>query len=203
MVKNKWVSAAIFGTLLITSFAYGSASPWWFNFGLGAGFFGFHDKPADADLHDLGPAAEMSFNYIMRERQLLTIRGSGVIGLGSGEAAAIACAFMSPLTTTCNSSAASVSDAGVLYGYIYKRLHGYFSFSAGLSVVRANPPFIAVSGETLNDSPRYTVGVPFELQAFWTPTRYFGLGLIGFANANFNYPSVGGLIALQAGRLNF
>jgi hypothetical protein len=189
-------------TCFIVQTTFAEGARWWLNAGVGVGYFNFDDKPNFKNLNDDGPAAEFSFNYMVSDHQLLTVRSAGIVGVHSAWASSLNCAFISPLTTACDSSAASVADVGILYGYIYKRPLGYVSASAGLSVVRADPPYITVMGESIDHPPQYTAGIPFDLQLFWTPSRYFGLGLIGFADANLHYSNVGALLAIQLGRLS-
>lgn len=187
----------------ITQAAVADDSRWWLNAGVGVGSFVFHNKDYYKNMHESGPAAEFSFNYMVKNNQLFTVRGTGVVGTSSAFGTALGCAFMSPLTSTCDSAGATVADVGFLYGYIYKRPRGYLSASAGLALVAAIPPTITVVGvgENTDRSTRYRVGLPVDIQAFWTPSRYFGLGLIGFADVNARYSNVGALVAIQLGRL--
>jgi hypothetical protein len=79
-------------------------------------------------------------------------------------------------------------DIGVLYGRSYKTQRAMISASAGIAYV--GPP-----------SDFGTVGIPLESQIFWTPTRYFGIGVYGFGNLNTKEPFGGALLGLQFGRL--
>lgn len=79
-------------------------------------------------------------------------------------------------------------DVGMLYGRSYKTQHAMISGSAGLGYV--GPP--AEFG---------TVGIPLESQIFWTPTRYFGIGVYAFGNLNTKESYGGALLGLQFGRL--
>lgn len=46
----------------------------------------------------------------------------------------------------------------------------------------------------------FTVGLPFELQAFWRPARFFGIGGYGFANVNSLKTILGAGLGVQCGR---
>jgi hypothetical protein len=78
-------------------------------------------------------------------------------------------------------------DVGALYGRSYKTGFAMISGSAGIAYVggNANP----------------TVGIPLESQIFWTPTRYFGIGVYGFGNINTKNSFGGALLGLQFGRV--
>ena len=46
-----------------------------------------------------------------------------------------------------------------------------------------------------------SIGIPFEAQAAFTPSAYFGIGITGFANLNREESFYGGLLSLQIGNL--
>jgi hypothetical protein len=79
-------------------------------------------------------------------------------------------------------------DVGVLYGRSYKTQQAMISASAGVGYVGPSPEF-------------GTIGIPLESQIFWTPTRYFGIGVYGFGNLNTKESFGGALLSLQFGRL--
>lgn len=78
-------------------------------------------------------------------------------------------------------------DVGALYGRSYKTGIAMISGSAGVAYV--------------GGSSDPTVGIPLESQIFWTPTRYFGIGIYGFGNLNTKNSFGGALLGLQFGRV--
>lgn len=83
-----------------------------------------------------------------------------------------------------------IRDVGVLVGYSSKRpgSRGYYSIGAGLGIV---------SGTTVDK----TFGVPVEVQLFYTPLSFAGIGLQGFADFNKEETFYGVLLCLQFGKL--
>lgn len=79
-------------------------------------------------------------------------------------------------------------DVGALYGRSYKTQYAMISGSAGVAYVGPS-------------STAGTVGLPLESQIFWTPTRYFGIGVYGFGNINSKQSFAGALLGLQLGRV--
>lgn len=97
----------------------------------------------------------------------------------------------------------STSDASLLYGLIGKNHYGYISFSTGISRVKFRDKSEFIFGNynhTIKHSA-VSIGLPFQSQIFWTPCRYFGLGIIGFANVNHIKNYYGGGLEIQTGVL--
>jgi hypothetical protein len=96
----------------------------------------------------------------------------------------------------------SVWDVGVLYGIIRKSNYGLISASAGISIVGGYD-----RGERIDFTDSYekknflTFGVPLEVQLFFTPFDYVGVGINGFANLNPKKTFTGVLLCLQIGKL--
>jgi hypothetical protein len=86
-------------------------------------------------------------------------------------------------------------DVGLLYGLISRNLNGYISGELGIGGVFFTHDFL---GRHDNTS---TVGMPMEIQAFWTPVPNFGLGLIAYANVNSEHSYYGSVLALQLANL--
>ena len=83
-----------------------------------------------------------------------------------------------------------ISELAVLAGYSSKRpqSRGYFSIATGIG---------RVSGSSIDA----TFGVPVEIQLFYTPLSFAGIGLQGFANFNKEENLYGILLCLQFGIL--
>lgn len=83
-----------------------------------------------------------------------------------------------------------VSDVGVLVGYSSKKpqSYAYISIAAGVGYV----------GGTAVEA---TFGIPAEVQLFYTPLSFMGVGLQVFANFNKEKTFGGVLLCLQFGKL--
>ncbi len=126
-------------------------------------------------------ATDFSINYAVTEHQLLTVRTAGDL-------------FKSDFLYN-KAGYATRYDAGILYGLMKKSKMGYVSASAGLGA-------IGNTGTSILDHADF--GIPFEVQAFLTPTQHFGVGIIGFADANvhdFGKSFGGAALAIQVGQL--
>lgn len=86
-------------------------------------------------------------------------------------------------------------DMGLLYGLISRNPNGFISASIGVGAVFFEKDFLGK-----NDN-KTVAGLPTEIQAFWTPTPNFGLGLIAYANANQEHSFYGMVLALQLANL--
>jgi hypothetical protein len=83
-----------------------------------------------------------------------------------------------------------ISELAILGGYSSKRpkSRSYFSIATGIGTV---------SGSSIDA----TFGVPVEIQLFYQPLRFAGIGLLGFANLNKEENLYGILLCLQFGKL--
>ena len=83
-----------------------------------------------------------------------------------------------------------IGDVAVLVGYSSKRpqSRSYFSIAAGISYV---------SGTSIDA----TFGIPVEVQFFYTPLSFAGIGIQGFADFNKEETFYGALLCLQFGIL--
>ena len=94
----------------------------------------------------------------------------------------------------------TMSDYGLLYGRSLKQNSLFVSVGAGLALVEGS----ISHGLFSNKEPEKigpTLGVPLELQLFWRPSSFLGIGLYGFANLNPEESFVGATISLQLGKL--
>lgn len=97
----------------------------------------------------------------------------------------------------------SLWEAGVLYGKSAKSRRGLASIAAGVGAIGGNEPRLLLCPPCRPASPRpsTTIGLPLEVQLFWTPTSILGLGLYFFGNLNAENSFVSALLAVQFGRL--
>lgn len=103
-------------------------------------------------------------------------------------------------------------DVGVLYGRATTGPNSHASFGIGLAVVFVdyNPDGLNLCGlfGSRDDCPArgrdenvLAFGVPVEVQLFWRPLAFVGLGVYGFANLNPEAPFAGLALGLQLGDL--
>lgn len=177
---------------------------WWLNAGIGVAAGHNDDVPLppnipqyiysleQSDAQNVGGAAgEISLNFATTNDQLLTLRYFSstdefntypFVGTGVGDG--------------------RLQEGAVLYGLMAKGQYGYISGSAGLSVVNTGYAGGTDSfGVTFKQVSQTTVGLPLEVQAFFTPFKYLGIGLVGLGDINSHAPVVSGLIELQVGNL--
>ncbi len=119
------------------------------------------------------PGFAISVNVQPTQHQMLTLRSVGADFIGG-----------------------DFYDAGLLYGLISRNRNGYVSGAAGISAV-----FFDSSFRKDQDISPTTVGIPLEIQAFWTPVPNFGLGIINYANINSQRSFYGAVIAIQLANL--
>lgn len=157
----------------------------WVNLGLGVA----------AASNSSGIGGDIGLNYAPSSSRLWTLRTStalnftGILGdviIGNGDG-----------------NDDTPSDVALMYGLMRKNTDGYVSASTGLALVDDQTPGISINGVTTQqESDSYTVGFPIELQAFLTPIKYVGVGLIGFGDLNAKRSFGGVALALQFGKLN-
>lgn len=171
-------------------------SGWWINLGVGA----------SAGSQLVGPAAELSLNYAPSQNRLWTLRALEAANLGGMFANSLSCEFLVTSGEQFNPSSCvddrSAGEIGAMYGLMSKSDFGYISGSAGLGLVALQTPSIYINNvKVLNGKTTYTPGAPLEIQAFWTPFKYMGLGIIDFGDLNTHKSFGGALLALQFGIL--
>ena len=94
----------------------------------------------------------------------------------------------------------SIGDYGLLYGIILKQQPTFVSFGVGLAFVGGSiSQGLFSTKEPEKIGP--TIGLPLEVQLFFRPARFLGIGLYGFANLNPEESFVGATISLQLGKL--
>lgn len=94
----------------------------------------------------------------------------------------------------------TMSDYGFLYGRSLQQNSLFVSVGAGLALVEGSISqglFSTKKPEKIGP----TIGLPLEVQLFFRPTRFLGIGLYGFANLNSEETFVGATISLQFGKL--
>lgn len=169
----------------LTSFSYnetGEAIPdhysepcpdytrWWFNLGLGAGSSFRTNGTEDIS----GASAQISFNGALSPRSMLTIY-SNLVGADDWNHAA---------------------DLGIMVGLVKREPNWYASASAGLCYYEVESSNNASSWPDYYHYSSQGVGIPFQVQAFWTPFRHFGVGVIGHVVASKD-PYANALLAIQ------
>lgn len=174
----------------VTEYKYGpklGKANYWFNVGVGAGRVrgGFDSENTD---NETGLSYGFNFSTQMK-KGLFSIRfihNEEVIFLKT-------------------SLKESINDIGILYGRIAKIPFGFASVSGGISIVSGahRGAFQNLDNYTFNyeKKPFVTLGIPIESQLFWTPSRFFGLGIYGFANINPEKTFFGGLFCIQLRKL--
>lgn len=80
-------------------------------------------------------------------------------------------------------------DIGLMYGWSRSGERRFMSYGIGIGYVRTNE----FAG---NDE---TVGIPLEIQLFYRPAGFLGLGIYGFANVNLKKLFYGACLCLQVG----
>ena len=88
----------------------------------------------------------------------------------------------------------NVYDAGIAIGYSTRTpgSSGYLSIAAGIGYVGGRKDY---------DTYISTIGFPIDVQMFFTPSTYFGIGFQGIANINSEKTYYGLLFCLQFGKL--
>jgi len=88
----------------------------------------------------------------------------------------------------------SVHDAGVTIGYSTRTpgSSGYLSIAAGIGYVGGREDY---------DTYISTIGFPIDVQLFFTPSSFVGIGFQGIANINPERSFYGVLLCLQLGKL--
>ena len=163
--------------------------PWWINIGLGIGAL------EDSSGY-LG--GDVSLDYAVTQHQLLTVRTAGINNTKGIHGDNIAYATSGGLIHA-SDHVGGIGDIGAMYGLMSRHNWGYVSASAGLAVVDGSSSPTGYFRSTGKDFT--TVGIPLEVQTFWTPTKHVGVGLIGFADANLDGSFAGVTLALQFGQL--
>lgn len=192
---------------LFSTEAYQGQGDWWVNLAGGGGYF--IGLPSDVYNHGgvFALATGASFNYRTAENQFLTARFTE-FGIAELDLDAIECdVFMHQIGGRCRAKSASAYDVSLLYGLIKKADYGYVSISAGPGLSHWNGNGITVTehdGTSMyfpHTDPKTALSLALESQAFWTPTKYFGIGLIALGNVS-GYSQGTILLALQMGHLN-
>jgi hypothetical protein len=88
-------------------------------------------------------------------------------------------------------------DIGILYGLATNPSHTQAAVGIGVALVGGK------SEESLlpDNAIKKRIGLPIELQLFFRPIRFVGMGLYGFANINSEKSFVGVSLSLQFGKL--
>ncbi len=98
-------------------------------------------------------------------------------------------------------------DIGLMGGIFRENRFWFVSGSAGVSIVsvRRRGELQSSSGwfsASYSSTVSTTVGIPAEVQLFWTPIEFLGIGLTGFGNLNPEKSYAGVMLMLRVGRLH-
>ena len=94
----------------------------------------------------------------------------------------------------------SIGDNGLLYGLALEQKRVFISVGAGIAFVEGSISHgLFSTREPEKIGP--TIGIPLEIQLFWRPARFLGIGLYGFANLNPEESFAGVSLSLQLGKL--
>lgn len=179
--------------------SYNPEGKWWVNLGAGGGLLVSHTSSDDEAENDTGAVMYSgSINYALSDSRFLELRTTG-----TDDFLDLHCLF------GCGEELDNLFEVGLLYGFMTKTE----KYLAGASIGLAYTQLTYTKGEYVYvpDGDYYTtkytnrhsstVGIPVEIQLFLTPTKYFGIGLIGLGNVNPEGSVVGAMLALQFGDL--
>jgi len=94
------------------------------------------------------------------------------------------------------------TDYGVLAGVVGKTKWFHLSLSTGISITGGSEYFRKIGGEYETvESEWCTVGIPVEVQFFYFPSGWVGLGMVSFANINTVFSVFGWAMSLRFGRV--
>jgi hypothetical protein len=94
----------------------------------------------------------------------------------------------------------SMTDYGVLYGRSLSQNSLFVSVGAGLAMVEGSISHGLFSDEE-PEAIGPVLGIPLEVQLFWRPLSFLGIGIYGFANINQEESFTGATLNLQLGKL--
>lgn len=190
-----------FNALAEESTNIGGSGTWWINLAVGASTtLGYEPKSAD-DSADSGNSLMLatSVNYALYDYRFIELRAATSQHYNWN--------FICFSTCPREESLQGISDVGILYGLMKKTRYVTLTGSLGLAYTDVNykkRTTIEINGiesEETNHTHVGTVGVPFEVSFFVTPLRYIGIGMMLMGNANTEASYIGGLFALQFGKL--
>jgi hypothetical protein len=145
--------------------------PWWVNLGAGPSLVG----------SDFSMNAGMVYCYQF-ERSIISGR---IIGLTN----------INPTVQKIDpaSTRYKMSDYGILYGPIWQSECSYFSIGTGIGLVRA--AYVTPEDITTNTS----ISLPLEVQWFWRPVYFAGVGIYAYSSLNFEKMLYGVMLCAQLG----
>lgn len=134
--------------------------------------------------------------------------GTGGLGIGGNESVVgfLGASYhnrhvMLSLRTTVNKGPLGgdeINDVGLLY--CFPMGTGRLHLSAGIGIGGIWGSFGVGPSGLYREGVPFTWGVPVELQAFWRPARFFGIGGYGFADVNSVQTILGAGLGVQCGR---
>jgi len=176
-MKNFGCSIRLFGILiLVVNYTLKSQvvyehHPWWINVGAGPALIG----------NNFAMTAGLVYSYQF-ERSLISAR---IIGMTN----------KNPTVQRINSTNVNykMTDYGILYGPIWQSGRSYVSLGAGIGLIRA--AYETTERITTNTS----ISLPLEVQWFWRPFYFAGIGLYISTALNFEEQLTAVMICAQLG----
>jgi hypothetical protein len=173
-MNQKRITACFFGMFLIASCTYSQSTnshPWWVCLGAGPSLIG----------STFSMNAGMVYCYQL-EHSIISARLIGV----TNKNPTVQKIDPAPINY-------KFSDYGVLYGPMWQSEQIYLSIGAGIGMVRA--AYESPASISTNTS----VSLPLEVQWFWRPTQFAGIGLYTYSSLNFEKHLFGVLLSVQLG----
>jgi hypothetical protein len=148
-----------------------SRNPWWVHLGVGPSFIG----------RTFSMNAGMVYCYQL-DRSVISARMLGVTN-------------DNPTVQRIDPSETiyKMADYGILYGPMWTAGKTYLSIGAGVGLVRA--AYETPISITTNTS----ISLPLEVQWFWRPTPFAGIGMYAYASLNLEKQLWGMLVCAQLG----
>ena len=171
---------------LAAAIIYSVTQPWWLTLGVGIG--ASEQVPG-------GLSGDIGLNYEYKPNRLVGIRAADV-----NNTKIFTVDQWNPASSAGLAQASGHvggdGDISFIYGVMRHNQYGYLAASTGLGVVfgHKQPTVTNHLGKDFT-----TLGIPLELQIFWTVSSHIGLGLIGFANANPQGKFAGLTLAVEIG----
>jgi hypothetical protein len=143
--------------------------PWWVNLGAGPALIGTH----------FAMNAGMVYCYQF-EKSIISARIVGITNKNP---------TIQKMDRTITNY--KMADYGILYGPIWYSGSSYVSAGAGIGLVR-------ITCETsTNITTNTSISMPVEVQWFWRPTYFAGIGIYTYTSLNFEKQLAGVMICVQ------
>lgn len=175
LLKLTFKTTSVFAQ--VDSVKTGKKINWWLNTGIGGGGYG------------IASGTILSFQW---DKMIFSIRTAGTSDFYFDEA---------PDVTR------NAGDIAILYGKCSKSKYGFSSISVGIAYVMGTKSIKYYEFNGTCEIERHrkreykTLGIPVEIQLFFTPFSFMGIGLYGFGNFNKEIIYEAVLLCIQIGKL--